>query len=38
MAQGHDKLTTSGLQDRLQHHFHQPQLLELALTHRSFSS
>lgn len=38
MAEVHAKLTTSGLQDRLQHRFAQPQLLELALTHRSFSS
>jgi ribonuclease-3 len=38
MAEVHEKLTTSGLQDRLQHRFAQPQLLELALTHRSFSS
>lgn len=38
MAEVHDKLTTSSLQDRLQHRFAQLQLLELALTHRSFSS
>jgi ribonuclease-3 len=38
MAEVHAKLTTSGLQDRLQHRFAQPQLLELAMTHRSFSS
>jgi ribonuclease-3 len=38
MAEVHEKLTTSGLQDRLKHRFAQPQLLELALTHRSFSS
>ena len=38
MAEVHAKLTTSGLQDRLKHRFAQPQLLELALTHRSFSS
>lgn len=38
MAEVHEKLTTSGLQDRLKHCFAQPQLLELALTHRSFSS
>ena len=38
MAEVQDKLTTLGLQDRLQHRFNQPQLLELALTHRSFSS
>ena len=38
MAEVYAKLTTSGLQDRLQHRFAQPQLLELALTHRSFSS
>jgi ribonuclease-3 len=38
MAEVHDQLTTSSLQDRLQHHFAQLQLLELALTHRSFSS
>ena len=38
MAEVHAKLTTSGLQDRLQHRFAQAQLLELALTHRSFSS
>ena len=38
MAEVHDKLTTSGLQDRLQHRFAQLPLLELALTHRSFSS
>ena len=37
MAEVHEKLTTSGLQDRLKHRFAQPQLLELALTHRSFS-
>jgi ribonuclease III len=38
MAEVHEKLTTSSLQDRLKHRFAQPQLLELALTHRSFSS
>ncbi len=38
MAEVHEKLTTSGLQDRLQHRFDQVKLLELALTHRSFSS
>ena len=38
MVEVYAKLTTSGLQDRLQHRFAQPQLLELALTHRSFSS
>jgi len=38
MAEVHDKLTTSSLQDRLQHRFAQLPLLELALTHRSFSS
>ncbi len=38
MAEVHDKLTTSSLQDRLQHRFAQLHLLELALTHRSFSS
>jgi ribonuclease-3 len=38
MAEVYDQLTTSSLQDRLQHHFAQLQLLELALTHRSFSS
>ena len=38
MTEVHEKLTTSGLQDRLKHRFAQPQLLELALTHRSFSS
>ena len=38
MTQVHEKLTTSSLQDRLKHRFAQPQLLELALTHRSFSS
>lgn len=38
MGEVHDKLTTSSLQDRLQHRFAQLQLLELALTHRSFSS
>jgi ribonuclease III len=38
MAEVHEKLTTSSLQDRLKHSFAQPQLLELALTHRSFSS
>ena len=38
MAEVYDKLTTSSLQDRLQHRFAQLQLLELALTHRSFSS
>jgi ribonuclease-3 len=38
MAEVHDQLTSSSLQDRLQHHFAQLQLLELALTHRSFSS
>ena len=38
MAEVHEKLTTSGLQDRLKHRFAQPQLLQLALTHRSFSS
>lgn len=38
MAEVHDQLTTSILQDRLQHRFAQLQLLELALTHRSFSS
>ena len=38
MAEVQDNLTTSGLQDRLKHRFAQPQLLELALTHRSFSS
>ena len=38
MVEVYAKLTTSGLQDRLQHRFAHPQLLELALTHRSFSS
>ena len=38
MAEVNDKLSTSSLQDRLQHRFAQLQLLELALTHRSFSS
>lgn len=38
MAEVHEPLTTSGLQDRLQHRFGQVKLLELALTHRSFSS
>jgi len=38
MAEVHDKLTTSNLQDRLQHRFAKLHLLELALTHRSFSS
>ncbi len=38
MAEVHEQLTTSSLQDRLQHRFAQLQLLELALTHRSFSS
>lgn len=38
MAEVHERLTTSGLQDRLQHRFAQVKLLELALTHRSFSS
>ena len=38
MAEVHEKLTTSGLQNRLKYRFAQPQLLELALTHRSFSS
>ena len=38
MAEVHEQLTSSSLQDRLQHHFAQQQLLELALTHRSFSS
>ena len=38
MAEVYEKLTTSSLQDRLKHRFAQPQLLELALTHRSFSS
>jgi len=38
MAEVHEQLTTSSLQDRLQHRFAQQQLLELALTHRSFSS
>ena len=38
MVEVYAKLTTSGLQDRLQHRFVHPQLLELALTHRSFSS
>lgn len=38
MPEVHDKLTTSSLQDRLQHRFVQLPLLELALTHRSFSS
>ena len=38
MAEVHEKLNTSSLQDRLQHRFAKLQLLELALTHRSFSS
>jgi ribonuclease-3 len=38
MAEVHEQLTSSSLQDRLQHRFAQQQLLELALTHRSFSS
>jgi ribonuclease-3 len=38
MAEVYDNLTTSSLQDRLQHRFAKLQLLELALTHRSFSS
>ena len=38
MSEVHEQLTTSSLQDRLQHRFAQLQLLELALTHRSFSS
>ena len=38
MAEVHEQLTSSSLQDRLQHRFAQLQLLELALTHRSFSS
>jgi ribonuclease-3 len=38
MAEVHEQLTTSSLQDRLQHRFAKLQLLELALTHRSFSS
>ena len=38
MAQAYEPLNISGLQDRLQHRFAQIKLLELALTHRSFSS
>jgi ribonuclease-3 len=38
MAQAYEPPNTSRLQDRLQHHFAQIKLLELALTHRSFSS
>jgi len=38
MAEVHEQLIPSSLQDRLQHRFAQLQLLELALTHRSFSS
>ena len=38
MSEVHEQLTTSSLQDRLQHRFAKLQLLELALTHRSFSS